>query len=190
MFTREQRSRLESLSLDLFGTASKWQKVLKDPNLQVLESVDEVKVEHQFIEVKKGKFQCVKVTEEQLKKAGQPLTQMKPSYRQMNYDELENALIAALEMKNFAQLNAQGETALYEELVKRYKKGTILNRPWLIVADTDRPEFDELFKDLPEDQKEVLKAYVVPNGNPKVFSVNGIKFVTELMYQNNYVDKA
>ena len=203
MFNRSQINRLKELSLQVLGNENAFTKLLKDKQFQVLASVKEVEESfyYDYIPVKNSKNG--RVTQHAVKKfypKDKPFPKKQiPVYREMTFDELESALIAASEMKGFQALNeidirstkeGTESSLLYETLVAKYKDGTIINKPFLHVTEADRPEFETSFEMLPEDQKSVLKQYVVPNA-PKngSFVVDGLKFLYELVYHNTHQDK-
>jgi thymidylate synthase ThyX len=174
MVSRQQRDRLELLSAELFGVSSKWTKVLKDPGLQVVVGTEEVPVRYNAIQHKNRKFTVVKAKDEVMEK--------KPVTREMTLDELEIALTASLEMKNFAGLFAKNEIELYETVAKRYKDDSLMNMPYLVVKAEERADFDALVADIPEAQRTEIMEYVVPQANKSRFSVDGTRFATELVY--------
>lgn len=184
MFTRAQLNQLSELSQQAFADGNQWKKLHKDPRLQVFDHYVEIPDLYDYVPTKKpGKFMRVR-----RKPDGKPTTAIqKPVFRQMNFEELSAALLAVLEMKQFASTyNKENQSPFYELIVRKYRDGTIINRAFLTVPETDKVEFNALFELLPEDQKTVLKPYVVPNQNPQILSVNGIHFVSELIYQNTH----
>lgn len=184
MFTRAQINQLSELSQQVFADECRWKKLHKDPKLQVFDHYISVPDLYEYVPTrKKGKFTCVKKALD----GKEPEMIQKPVFRQMNFEEMSSALLAALEVKQFASVYDKDNSApLYELMVKKYRDGTIINRAFLTVPEVDKVEFDVLFEKLPEDQKKVLKPYVVPNQNPQILSVNGIQFVSELIYQNTH----
>lgn len=194
MFTRAQRNRLQDLSLQVLGAETAYVKLLKDPQFQVLENVKEVFEPFYYDSVNEINSRTGKRSDRVVRKlypTDKPIPKkLIPVYREMTFDELESALIAASEMKGFQAINEidtkNGSSVLYETLVTRYRDGTIINKPYLFVPEADRPEFDVSFEMLPQEQKDVLKPYVVPN-SPKngSFVVDGVKFVDELVFQNS-----
>ena len=180
-------NQLDELSQQIFQDSNQWKKLYKDPKLQVFDHYVEVPDLYEYVPTKKpGKFTCIKK-----KLNGKEIpTIQKPIFRPMGFEEMSTALLAALEMKQFASVyDKVNVNPFYEMVVKKYRDGTIINRAFLTVPETDKAEFDNLFDQLPEDQKTVLKQYVVPNQNQQIFSVNGIQFVTELVYQNTHQDE-
>lgn len=190
MFTRAQINQLQELSQQVFQNEQHWKKLHVDPRLQVFDHYVEVPDIHDYVPVaKKGnkiKYKCVRKALAEGEKA--PIIQ-KPVFRPMTFEELSTALLAALEMQQFAgAYKKDDDSSLYELVVRKYRDGTIINKAFLTVSEDEKADFDSLFELLPEDQKTVLKSYVVPNQNPQIFSVNGVKFVTELVYQNKHVE--
>jgi hypothetical protein len=192
-FTRQQRDQLEILSQDLFRSPSAWKKVLNDPELQVVESVEKVPSKYIYVEHKRGKFQAITV--EKARALGYKLPEPLPMdeiehKRPMTFEELTHALLAAQEMKQFATIHKEhGEAKLYEWIIKRYREGILINTPYLIVPNDSKAQFADLFEAVPEDHRKVLADFVVPNSNPKLFCVDGEKFICELTYQLSYSDE-
>ena len=193
MFNKSQRNRLQELSLQVLGSQNAYEKILKDPQFQVVTGIKEVSepfyyedVQRKSVKQGKTKYTFQRVKKLYPKDQEAPKRQI-PSYREMTFEELESALIAASEMKGFQALLSVDEKVFYETLIGKYLDGTIINRPYLFVAESEKPEFDKSMEYLHEDQKELLKQYVVPNAPKRgTFVVSGIKFVDELIYQNSH----
>jgi hypothetical protein len=167
----------------LWGNASTWRKFHADPNLQVPIEVRRGKEYYKsIITAKPGKLQLVRCPEDEVTEKDVLVT------RPMTFEELEVAMVAALEMKNFAEIHKSGESVFYEELVRRHRSGVLLNRPYLVVPPDEKDAFDGLLKELPEEQQKFLAEYIVPNKNNNLFCVDGATFVTELTYQIAYPD--
>lgn len=189
MFNKIERQRLESLSLSVLGSTNAYTKLLKDPTFKVLVGYKEVEEKFYYhdkpvkYDARAGKTKTVR--EKIANQAPYPKVQQ-PVYRDLTFVELEGALLGASEMKGFSEILKRDEGLFYEELVRKYKDGSIINKPYLFVSEADKPEFDSLFEQLPQEQKDVLTPYVVPNQNQGVFSVTGSKLVAELVYQNSH----
>ena len=194
MFTRAQRNRLQELSLQVLGSETAYAKLIKDPQFQVITGVKEVEESCYYdhipvVNQRTGK-KSFKSVKRFFNKDNPPQKKQIPLFREMTFDELESALIAASEMKGFQALLDTDASVFYETIVAKYLDGTIINRPFLFVAEADKPEFDSTFSILTEEQKNVLGSYVVPN-MPKsgTFVVDGVKFVDELVYRNSHVNE-
>ena len=194
MFTRSERNRLEELSLSVLGNAKGYVKLLKDPAFKVLTGYKETQETFFYkdvpvkIDPKTGKTKFIRERVSYPK--DQPLGKVtRPVYRDLTFLEIEGALIGASEMKGFTELLSRDEDLFYEEVVRKYKDGSLINKPNLYVPESDKAEFEGLFSTLPADQQTVLRPYVVAQQNNGVFSISGLNLVTELVYQNTHTDE-
>ena len=176
--TREQRDTLTEISTELTGKPNEWIKIRKDPKLQIFDGTTKRTVVTYRNEPtgKPGKFICRKNKEK--------VTEEVVHTRPMNFDELYASMVAALEMKNLAEIYKEGgKPVLFETVVSRYLLGILTNQPFLVVQEDQRKDFDDLFARLPDEHQKALAGQVVPNKNDKRFCLDGGAFVTELTFQ-------
>jgi|GEM_PF-5559679 len=189
MFNRSERNILQELSLQVLGSASAYQKLIKDPKFQIIIGFRDVVEDFYYDyvpskQLKNGKQKFTAIRRTYPKNEPIPAKKI-PITREMTFDEIRTALIAASEMKGFQSLYDTDEIVFYETLVSKYLDGTILNKPFLHITEADRPEFDKDFENLPQSQQDVLKPYITQN-SPRsgIFMVDGCKFLNELIYKN------
>lgn len=189
MFTRSERNTLQELSLQVLGSENAYKKLLKDPKFQVVTGFRETQEPFYYDYVPetntrtgKQKFRVVR----KLNPTNKPIpTKKTPITREMTFDEIQYSLVAASEMKGFQALYDTNQVVFYETVVAKYLDGTIINKPYLHVTESDRPEFDNGFSTIPQNQQDVLKPYITQNvPKSRVFVIDGSKFLSELIYQN------
>ena len=181
MFNRAQINELNALSKDAFKIESYWRKIHEHKQYQVVEGFKE-NVYYRKYENVRNPVGSIELKRSPLKR-DEKLPEV-PVTRPMTFDELKSALVAVIEMQNFAAIHRENESTFYEEVVKRYINGSILNKPVLTVLDNERESFDKYFAQLPDYQQEILKPYVVKFAQKGAFAVDGVRFLLELIGQN------
>jgi hypothetical protein len=179
MFTRGQINILKDLSQDVLGDENRWRHVLKTmPVLDGYKTIVGPKMN--VTEFRRRTGQVV----ETHVKTGEKEERKIPVHREMTFEELESALIAAKEMKDLGTLMKTNEQVFYETVADKYINGTIINKAMLVVPDDQKEAFNEILGMLTDEQKEVLNPYIVDKTDQNRFCVDGVKFVTEVAYRN------
>lgn len=199
MFTKAQRLELGALSLKVFGSDSYWQKIWKKQRVPDGTYTTE---QTRYMRLKNGQL----ITAETAMQRGllsmttvgaagdggpkpTPKTQsaVKMVYRQATFDEMKHALESGLETREFS---AMPEVQIILTAAMKYLKGTLLNIPFLVVGENGEADFAELLALLPEEKRAALAERKVPNGNPNLFCIDGVQFLSDVVFAHMQPEKA
>lgn len=202
MFTKAQRIELGQLSLKLFGSETYWQRIHKKQRVPGDIHSQETK---RYMRLKNGQIVSIEtavargLVPAQVEVKGvdgaestwqpQALTQpsSRISYRAATFDELKNAFLSALETKTFSEMPPV--QAILSTAVKFLKKD-LINMPFLVVGENSQRDFEDLLRLVPEDRREEILKYKVPNSNPRSFCVDGVQFLSDIVFASSQPDKA
>jgi hypothetical protein len=184
-FNKAQRNELAALCDLAFNNPGAYRKILKDPQYQIVTGYreDPNTQQYKYVSVSNGagkKPSIVRVNKTMSDEHAQV-----PVTRQMTFEELRASLVAIVEMQNFSAIHKEDENLFYTTIVARSLANEIINRPWLSVAPADKDQFDQYFSTLAPEQKEMFTPFVTNNTNRNEFCVDGLKFVLEVMRQND-----
>lgn len=179
MFNKKEREILGQLSLQLFGTSSKWQKLIRTPHFRVTESVEDFKLTH----VKDGP-RIVRLDTAQnlgLIKNGQEIPEVPRTIsREPTFNELHEMLSSRLiEMK----LALMSDDEQIDVLSYLFSKKRQPRNPLLAVQDPQDPEFrktiDGLCALMPPEYGDYIKRVT---GSLSVHGFDAVKFCDRLLY--------
>lgn len=203
MFTKAQRIELGSLSKLLFGEENHWQRIWKKQ--RVPDGTYTVE-QPRYMRLKNGQIVTAgtaiekgllnpqtPVKGEDGKPTGEttptPQTQqnVKVLFRQATFDEMKRALNTALETKLFSEMPP---VQMILNAAVKYLKGDLLNMPYLVVGENGQKDFADLLALAPEDKREGLARAKVPQGNPNLFCLDGVQFLSDVVFAHTQPEKA
>lgn len=202
MFSKAERERLSQISQELFGSDTHWQRIWKKQ--RVPDGTTEIE-SPRYLRLKNGQIitaetavrrgllpaQIEAAPEENFKDnlKPQPLTEKRKqlSYRQANFPEFEKAMLTALETKHFSEM---APVQMILTAAVKFLKGELLNMPFLVVGENSQKDFDDLLELIPEGKRAEAKERKVPNGNPHLFCIDGVQFLSDVVFAAAQPEKA
>jgi hypothetical protein len=200
MFTKEQRAELSRLSVILYGTASKWQKLYDQGQFKIPDGTREIeeKVETiQFPRTKTGKSGQIvglkkAIERDYVKEGVVPETRKRTvtDYREPTYDELVKALNLTMDAQRIAHLR---DEELIQVIAHRYVKGELQFPVCLTMKDG--PEYaqlvDEMMLSVPEARREEIKGLILA-GDKKItgLPVDAFTFISDFVFALTQPDAA
>lgn len=188
---KKSREEIGSLSRLVFGSSSKWQKLLTDPNFQVLdETIEPTEEESKYVGVVNKNGSKTIVSRDKAKTLGlieedASNTYKKYAYRQMNEDELRKYLSDCLDSMILACVPPDELPTVYAQRLveKRLKYSYALK-----AIDEDKEKINKLMEseDFPAFLKDsVLDALSVDEQTAKqIGELDGVSMVEALIVAN------
>jgi hypothetical protein len=206
-FSKKEREELKNLSMQLFGSSSKWQKLLKASEFRAVLETKENPLAKKYVSLGNSKKEESTGTVLTLEKAinkgyfksekgqkileeinARPVKQV--SSRQPTFEELRDSLIDNIDIQKLAMCDQhEMATIVAYRLIKDILKMTIL----LDITEEERPSFNQILATLPEDLQERIKKLVPEKDqekNPSAYPVNGLEMIKEMVYALKDMDAA
>lgn len=204
-FTKPQREELNNLSNQLFGTTSKWQKLLNKPEFRVVtETVDSDKKKRYVAlhnskknragtvlsldkAVARGLFSGVN-GEELLKNIKETPVKVVES-REPTFDELRQTLVDQIDLQKLGRLaDHELGTVVAYRLVNNNLNFSIN----LSVKESDQENFNQILNTLSEDLKEKINKINLKaeDKNPNAIDFDGLTFIKDVAFVVGHPDEA
>jgi hypothetical protein len=194
MFSREERNSLDSLSLELYGSSSRWQKLLKDPQFRVTTGVHHDENARQYVQFSRKRGDNRPGTTMRKEKALElglikedPAKGEKgcsiPITREPTYEELLEAMRQNLDA---TLLSVMSPNDLRLVLAYRYVNGSLNRRIALAKSPGDEKynkDLNVLLASISEEPREELKKMIVnaPKDSP-IAPLDAMEFVTDYIF--------
>jgi hypothetical protein len=174
--SRALRDKLDVLSLELFGTSSRWKKIMETSKIETGYEIDRKKTEEnkKLLQARAHHNGTTFELEESL---SDPTVRVKV-WRSPTPEEVLNALSMIKDSREYAALSNE-DIAI--KAAKQFKEKSLSAPISLLVPVEEEEKFNTLLNDLPLNEREQLKRISsnVSNGSP--FQINGVWFVTQLL---------
>lgn len=173
--SRKLRNELNELSVKVYGTASKWQKILNRQYVYDGQGVDEVATKRSQAAAKKLKEAGV---ESENVEANLTLELKYPKFRQYTPEELKVAMKQALDAQEYSRLSPEegAKKAALQYLNKELPIELVL-----LVKEEDKVEFDNMMNDVSSELSEPLKKITASSYVKYVYNFPGTVFIQALL---------
>jgi hypothetical protein len=202
-FTKVQRLELSDLSTKLFGLPNHWQRIHRQ---QRVPQDTYAKEQQRYVRLKNGQIVTAQtaiargllsatmpVKGQDGKPTGEttetPVTQQntKMIFREATFEELRKAMLTALETKTFSEMVP---VQMLLTAAVKFLKGELLNMPYLVVGENGQKDFADLLELVPEDKRAEALKVKVPQGNPNLFCLDGVQFLSDVVFASAQPEKA
>jgi len=192
MFTLEQRVELKSISALLFGSSSKWQKLLKDPNYQIITNVNTLPNAQQYVRLKTGTYRKDKAVKLGLIKEGDakkvPLV-TKVESRLPTFDEFKKSLQSILDSKLMTVLPIEDRCQLMAWRCVRGYNIYPTAYPIGLVREKDEQynnNMASLLKTLGEDDRELVEGLIDDNTEQQKLFFDANTFIGDFIFARSH----
>ena len=198
MFSKSQREALNTLSRKVYGIESGWVKLLNDPKYQIATGQRETN-DQRYVQYrnKDGKPGTVVTIEKAMEKFGfQPTEEQLAQKttivdsRSATFEELMNAMQAALEVGVHSQLDPDGRQHVFAHM---FASGKLVYKLSLELGDSEQTKvaFGEQLALLSEEMQNSIKGMLTSADNPtKGVPVDAYGFVSDVVFCKNHEEKA
>jgi hypothetical protein len=191
MFNRQQREELNKLSELVFGSSSRWQKLIKDGTFRVYENDRFDGALNKYVRLKDGSLMSVekavekgfhKLNDEEEAKGRSVIQTREPTF-----EEIKKGLEDNLEMLRLTKLSNE-----HFITVVAHKKAT--NQPVNISLVTKedaeyQKTLEELCSVVPEARREEIKSLIVKSGEKPIgYPIDAVQFVTDFIFSLNHTN--
>lgn len=206
-FSKQERKILNDLSMQLFGSSSKWQKLLNVPEFRVVIGVEENPNAQKYVSlanskkngssgtvirlekaIEKGLFKSEKGEKNLEEIMSKNVKNVKS--RTPTFEELRDALIDNIDIQKLSMCDKHElATIVAYRIIKNTLNLTIV----LDITEEEKVDFDQILSSLPEELQEKIKKYIPDKDqekNPNALPINGLEMIKEIVYALKDMDMA
>jgi hypothetical protein len=189
MFNKNQRTILNDLSLQVYGTESAWAKLLDEPKYQIVigqkEMVGQKYVRYQ---TKDGKAGTIVKLETAISKYGYQATEEQLSSpvvatesRQATFEEMVQALTTTIEVALHSQLTPEERQHVFAEL---FSEGRLPYKLILELGDNEQTKesFEAQVNLIPEEKRLLIKDMLRKTEEEKGIQVDAYGFASDVVF--------